>query len=49
MGFAYLIFEVDRCIEVWDLGIYRFAHHLAFTSMDELSHLYDRVSSVLKQ
>lgn len=49
MGFACLIFEVDRCIEVRDLGIYRFAQYLAFTSMDELSHLYDRVSSVSKQ
>ena len=48
MGFACLIFEVDRRIEVRDLDIYRFAHHLAFTSMDELSHLCDRLSSVLK-
>ena len=38
---TYLVLEVDRGIEVRDLGVGRLNHHLALAGVDELAHLED--------
>lgn len=38
---TYLVLEVDRGIEVRDLGVGRLDHHLALAGVDELAHLED--------
>lgn len=40
MVVAYLVLEVDRGIEIWDLRVDRLADHLTLTSMHERSHFY---------
>lgn len=36
---TYLVFQVDRRIEVGDLWVRGLDHHLALTGMDKLAHL----------
>ena len=40
-GETYLVLEVDRRIEVRDLGVGGLNHHLALAGVDELAHLED--------
>ncbi len=36
---AYLVLEVDGCVEVGDLGVGGLDNHLALAGVDELAHL----------
>lgn len=40
MRAPYLVLEVDRSIEIWDLRVDRLADHLTLTGMHERSHFY---------
>lgn len=40
-GETHLVLEVDRGVEVRDLGVGRLNHHLALAGVDELAHLED--------
>lgn len=36
---SYLVLQIDGGVEVRNLGVDRFANHLAFTSMHDSTHL----------
>jgi hypothetical protein len=38
-----LVLQIDGRVEVWDLGVYRFAEHFVFAVVNELAHLDDSV------
>lgn len=45
LRFSYLVLQVDGRIEIRNLGVDRFADHLAFTGMHESAHLCHNIVS----
>lgn len=43
---TYLVLQIDWGVEVGDLGVDRFANHLAFASVHHGSHLCQTISNV---
>jgi hypothetical protein len=46
---AYLVLEVDRGVEVGDLGVDRFADHLTLTRVHHGTHLYRTISDMISE
>lgn len=44
MGKTNLVLEVDRSIEIGDLGVDRFADHLALAGVHETTHFYTHLA-----